>query len=251
MIEIAAGQLPRRPALGGNDEDVIVTGFEIPHAVETVGHRFYNFRSRCPVRPFRRRRRLRQGLVVVGHEHHESEVASVGRPAHCPGRLPNVADDRGLARIHPANVQLCAPSGYASDEGQAIAPGRPARTGVIAGSRQQRTVIPAVRIQLPDVRYRAVRHDVHRGPYVNDARSVRRYLRIGGVLEFEDVHVLQDRGLGPDGNRCDHQHRKNEQPHGIPAKPRDSRRYHTAPIILQCNNRALQKRTDWGMLCAR
>ena len=52
----------------------------------------------------------------------------------------------------------------------------------------------------PEVRPAAVLHHVHEAAHVDDARAVRGDLRVGGVLEGEDVHRLQDaRGVGRGG----------------------------------------------------
>ena len=43
-------------------------------------------------------------------------------------------------------------------------------------------------IDYPKLRTSVVIHDVHRVPYVDDARAVRRDLWVRGILQLEDIH---------------------------------------------------------------
>ena len=77
MIEVAAGQLHGRTAVGRHDEYMLMPGFEIALAVRSIRHRLDHL---CPGRPLcvvRGLGRLDERLVFVGHEHDECEQLAV------------------------------------------------------------------------------------------------------------------------------------------------------------------------------
>ena len=95
-----------------------------------------------------------------------------------------------LAGVHPAAVNLRGVF-LARNIEQSLAIGRPTGGTVILVAGGQRSVVRSIDVQDPQIGPAAVLHDVHECADVNDASTVRRYLRIGGVLQLKDVDELE------------------------------------------------------------
>jgi hypothetical protein len=74
------------------------------------------------------------------NESGEGEHLSVGRPGDGVGRLLEIGDARGLAGVHPADVELLLAVGI-GEIGDASAVGGPARGSVVAIPGGERAMI--------------------------------------------------------------------------------------------------------------
>ena len=106
MLKISGGDLPRRPSLGRDHEQMGVTWFQISRSVEPV-YELVDYPGR--IRPFRSRRGLRHLRNFSGrfrHEGGERNLFSVRRPRDAARRICQVGEFCGLASIEPATINL-------------------------------------------------------------------------------------------------------------------------------------------------
>ena len=183
----AVRDLPGRPPLGGKDEDVGVSDRQEALAVRPVIEPLVRRGGGRPRRAFRLRGHLREGRRRVRDEHAEGDRAPVGRPGQ-PARASLQLREQGrLSGVHPAQVELRLPVFVACDVEEPRAVRRPARRREVLLSGEERTVVRTVVIDDPQVASLTVRHDVHRGPHIDDPGTVGRDPGIAGDFEFEDV----------------------------------------------------------------
>ena len=187
MVEVAGGDLHRRPAFRRNHEEVRVAEVEVSHAVLPVPEAVLQDRRVGPLRPRRRLRRVGDARRRIRDEHVEGDRAAVGRPADPPGRFGELRDGRGLAGVHPAHPDLSA--GGERDP-------RPVRRPARRRAGAHAPVPAPVRVHQPQFRPLAVAHEVHRSADIDDAAAVRRDLRVRRELDLEDIHRRERRLRG-------------------------------------------------------
>ena len=107
--------------------------------------------------------------------------------------------------------------------GQPRAIGRPTRRAIGRAIGQQGLVPRAIEIGNPDLRHRAVGHDVVRLPHIDRLRSVRRHLRFVRPFQLEHIlgreqarPILSDGGCGC-GKAGDGQGKNTDPEHGAPS----------------------------------
>ena len=106
VLEVARSHLDRRPAVHGEDEEVIEPEIEITDSVLAALEAVLHDRRVGPLRTrgwFRRGDKLRRR---IWHQHVEGDVTTVGRPANPAGRLKELGEGGGLAGVHPAKLDL-------------------------------------------------------------------------------------------------------------------------------------------------
>ena len=189
-LALAPRHLPGRPAVGGDDEEVHVAWRHVPDLVEAERQHVGVLRRRRPLGALRRRRHLADDQRGLRDEARERDAASVRRPCEVARRHGMTGDRGGIARVHPAYVQLRA-AAFVRPVRQAAAVRRPAGGVRRVLARVQRPVVRSVRIDHPEVLVAAVGHHVVEVTHVDHLLTVRRNLRVGRVLQFEDVHHLE------------------------------------------------------------
>src|SRR2546430_15632867 len=115
------------------------------------------------------------------NERSEGEHFPVGRPGDSVWSLLEIGDARGLARVHPANVNLLFAVGI-GEVGQAQAVRGPARRRVTAISGGERAMVGSVGIDDPEIRVALVSHGIGKAAHIDDALTVGRDLWVGGKL---------------------------------------------------------------------
>src|SRR5271169_246108 len=214
MGKIAGGELPRRAAVGGNNENLRIARLQVSRAVEAVDEVLINLRWIGPLGALRcggKRRNLRR---CGGDQGSEGDLPSIRSPGNSGRSIFDVGEFGGLAGIHPADIKLRLAIAV-GNEGDASSIGRPARGSVAISAGGQRTMFGAVEIDDPEVGDAAIGRDLCGLADVDDALAVRRDLRIGSNLNAKNVQGFQPIGifLGGAGER-EEQKKKKEDAYG-------------------------------------
>ena len=191
VLEVARSHLHGRPAVHRDHEDVVEAEVQVPDPVLPALEAVLHDRRGGPVGAGGRFGSRGQGRRRGRHQHVEGDEASIGRPAESARRFEELGEGRGLAGVHPAEVDL-AVRGVREPVAVAGPAGRTAS--------REAPVVGAIGVDDPEFAALPVLHDVHRGPHVDDLAAVGRDLRVGRVFELEDVHGLEaGLGMGRDG----------------------------------------------------
>ncbi len=190
MGEIAAGELTRRTAVGGNDENLRIAGFQISRAVEAVDEVLIDLRCVGPLRALGCGRERGDFRRSGGDQRSEGDLRSVRRPGNAGRSIFDVGEFGGLARIHPANIELRLAIAV-GNEGNASTIGRPARGSVAIRAGGEGTMFGAIEVDDPKVGDPAIRRNLRGLTDVDDALAVGRDLRIRSNLNMENIHGFQ------------------------------------------------------------
>ena len=188
VVDVAGGQLSRRAAVGGQDEEVRAPAGEVAAAVEAVDEVVDDLEVRPPVGPLGGPRELGDGrLRRVRHEHGEGDRAAVRRP----GKLARRVLERRQARADAGReVERTDLGGAVLGVGrveQARAVGRPARRARVDLRLGQRPQPRAVGADDPERVPLAVGHLVEGAAHEDHLPAVGRDLRVLRRLQGEDV----------------------------------------------------------------
>ena len=121
-------------AIGGNQENMRIAGFQITAAVGSVIEPVNDSYFVGPLGAFRFLGRFRQGGPVARHEHREGETLTVGCPAKGRRRFGQVRQHCGLTAVQPKHMNFRALPFGIRNVGNAIAARRPARARVAVGA---------------------------------------------------------------------------------------------------------------------
>src|SRR6267378_5226635 len=148
--EIAVGDLPGRATLGVDDKNLHVAGLQVPRAIETIDEAIVHGGRVGPLCARRRSGKVGEMGTLSENESGEGEHRSIRRPSDGIGRLIDVRDTRGLAGVHPANVELLLAVGVGKIR-DACAVGGPTGRHVTAIASSERTMIRSVRVDGPEI----------------------------------------------------------------------------------------------------
>ena len=119
-VVLALGELTRRAAVGGDDEQVPITRLEITGAVLAPVQLVDHLRRLSPVRALGFARQLGHRFFRRFDQHAESQAASIGRPRDTRGCRRQLRKPGRPARIQPQHLEL-RPAFAGAHEGNALA----------------------------------------------------------------------------------------------------------------------------------
>ena len=197
LVEGAEGELPWRAAFGRDDVGMAVAGLEIAFLVAAVGEIGNHLERRGPVGPLRLLGGFAQLCGLVRREHRKGDPSPVGGPGQVRRRGEKLSELGRLAALHPPRKELRAAALGGRYVSQSAAVRRPARRGVGTGAGHERRLLAGLDVDEPDRLARAVRHDVEGPAHVGDNPAVGTDLRLGSVLEPEEIGALEDAASAP------------------------------------------------------